>query len=86
MSPDQIQQQAYQALSSNIGNVGTVLRKARVERGITQKEMSEMCGFSESTVSRIEWNYSGNTQNVKRMFLVLRTFDMFTANQQHHEK
>ena len=35
-------------------NVGEVIRKLRLERGMTQRDLRWKCGLSEATVSKIE--------------------------------
>jgi DNA-binding XRE family transcriptional regulator len=70
--------QDFDNISALIGNVGGILKRARLVRGINQQEFAKECGFSRSTISLVERGENVNLHTIQRMFLVLRGLDMRT--------
>ena len=77
MTDKRIQDEAYQALSSHIGNVGIVLKKARLERGLDAYELAELSGLDLWKILCVEEeDYFIDLVDVQRLFLTLRAYDI----------
>jgi len=60
--------------AAQAGRVGEVVRLSRRAQGLTQRELSDQCRVSQSTVSRIE--RSNDVRDIKTLRLVVRELDI----------
>lgn len=68
---------------------GTCVRTLRQERGWTQVEFSERCGFYQTYLSRIEGGHANPTLNVMEVIAIglgMTIFELFDAVRQLAEQ